>query len=152
MAGLVRSVQTPEFAGITFHEVRCRSGLNRVASAARVPFEWTINPYRGCSHGCVYCFARNTHTYLELDAGHDFDTQIVVKTNIAEVVRRELARPRWDHEHVAMGTNTDPYQRAEGRYRLMPGVIRALADSGTPFSILTKGTMLSRDLGLLAEA
>ena len=152
MAGLVRSVQTPEFAGITFHEVRCRSGLNRVASAARVPFGWTINPYRGCSHGCVYCFARNTHTYLELDAGHDFDTQIVVKINIAEVVRRELARPRWGHEHVAMGTNTDPYQRAEGRYRLMPGVISALADSGTPFSILTKGTMLSRDLGLLAEA
>ena len=152
MAGLVRSVQTPEFAGITFHEVRCRSGLNRVASAARVPFGWTINPYRGCSHGCVYCFARNTHTYLELDAGRDFDTQIVVKINIAEVVRRELARPRWGHEHVAMGTNTDPYQRAEGRYRLMPGVISALADSGTPFSILTKGTMLSRDLGLLGDA
>ena len=152
MAGLVRTVRTPEFAGVTFHEVRCRSGLNRVPSAARVPFGWTINPYRGCTHGCVYCFARNTHTYLDLDAGHDFDSQIVVKINIAEVVARELARPKWAHEHVAMGTNTDPYQRAEGRYRLMPGVISALADSGTPFSILTKGTMLSRDLGLLADA
>ena len=150
--GLVRTVRAPEFAGITFHEVRCRSALNRVPDASRVPFRWTINPYRGCTHGCVYCFARNTHTYLDLDAGRDFDTQIVVKINIAEVLRRELARPRWSREHVAMGTNTDPYQRAEGRYRLMPEVITALAQSGTPFSILTKGTLLSRDLPLLAEA
>jgi DNA repair photolyase len=152
MAGLVRTVQTPEFAGITFHEVRCRSALNHVPAPSRVPFEWTVNPYRGCSHGCVYCFARNTHTYLDLDAGRDFDTQIVVKTNIAEVLRRELARPSWTRDHVAMGTNTDPYQRAEGRYRLMPGVITALARSGTPFSLLTKGTLLSRDLPLLTEA
>jgi DNA repair photolyase len=152
MAGLVRSVQTPEFAGITFHEVRCRSALNRVPDASRVPFRWTINPYRGCSHGCVYCFARNTHTYLDLDAGADFDRQIVVKTNLAEVLQRELARPSWTHEHVAMGTNTDPYQRAEGRYRLMPKVITALAGSRTPFSILTKGTLLSRDLPLLGAA
>jgi DNA repair photolyase len=152
MAGLVRSVQTPEFAGITFHEVRCRSALNRVPDASRVPFRWTINPYRGCSHACVYCFARNTHTYLDLDAGADFDRQIVVKTNIADVLRRELARPGWTREHVAMGTNTDPYQRAEGRYRLMPPVIAALAGSRTPFSILTKGTLLSRDLPLLGAA
>ena len=150
--GLVRTVRTPEFAGITFHEVRCRSALNQVPEASRVPFRWTINPYRGCTHGCVYCFARNTHTYLDLDAGSDFDSQIVVKINIAEVLRRELARPRWTREHVAMGTNTDPYQRAEGRYRLMPEVITGLAQSGTPFSILTKGTLLSRDLPLLAEA
>jgi DNA repair photolyase len=150
--GLVRTVRTPEFAGVTFHEVRCRSALNRVPDASRVPFRWTINPYRGCTHGCVYCFARNTHTYLDLDAGSDFDSQIVVKINIAQVLRRELARPRWTREHVAMGTNTDPYQRAEGRYRLMPEVITALAQSGTPFSILTKGTLLSRDLPLLAEA
>src|ERR671917_1492640 len=152
MAGLVRSVQTPEFAGITFHEVRCRSALNRVPEASQVPFRWTINPYRGCSHGCVYCFARNTHTYLDLDAGADFDRQIVVKTNLPDVLRREVARRSWTHEHVAMGTNTDPYQRAEGRYRLMPGVIEALAGSGTPFSILTKGTLLRRDIPLLVEA
>ena len=152
MAGLVRSVQTPEFAGITFHEVRCRSALNHVPSASRVPFRWTVNPYRGCSHACVYCFARNTHTYLDLDPGADFDRQIVVKINLAEVLRRELARPRWTREHVAMGTNTDPYQRAEGRYRLMPPVIAALAGSRTPFSILTKGTLLSRDLPLLSDA
>jgi len=150
--GVVRTVRAPEFAGVTFHEVRCRSALNRVPDASRVPFRWTINPYRGCTHGCVYCFARNTHTYLDLDPGRDFDTQIVVKINIAEVLRRELARPRWSREHVAMGTNTDPYQRAEGRYRLMPEVIAALAQSGTPFSILTKGTLLSRDLPLLTEA
>ena len=150
--GLVRTVRTPEFADVTFHEVRCRSALNHVPDASRVPFRWTINPYRGCTHGCVYCFARNTHTYLDLDPGRDFDTQIVVKINIAAVLRRELARPRWSREHVAMGTNTDPYQRAEGRYRLMPEVIAALAQSGTPFSILTKGTLLSRDLPLLAEA
>jgi len=150
--GLVRSVHTPEFAGVTFHEVRCRSALNRVPGSSPVPFRWTINPYRGCTHGCVYCFARNTHTYLDLDAGRDFDSQIVVKTNVAEVLRRELASTRWTGEHVAMGTNTDPYQRAEGRYRLMPGIIEALAGSGTPFSILTKGTLLSRDLPLLTDA
>jgi DNA repair photolyase len=96
------------------------------------------------------CFARSTHEWLELDSGADFDQQIVVKTNIVEVLRRELARPSWKREHVALGTNTDPYQRAEGRYRLMPGVIDALARSGTPFSILTKGTLARRDLPLLA--
>jgi DNA repair photolyase len=150
--GLVRSVRTPEFAGITFHEVRCKSALNQVPARSPVPFRWTVNPYRGCSHGCVYCFARATHTYLDLDAGHDFDSQIVVKINIGQVLVRELARPSWSREPVAMGTNTDPYQRAEGRYGLMPGVITALVASGTPFSILTKGTMISRDLGLLAQA
>jgi DNA repair photolyase len=98
------------------------------------------------------CFARRTHEWLELDAGTDFDTQVVVKTNLVDVLRRELARPSWQHEHVALGTNTDPYQRAEGRYKLMPGVIRALAGSGTPFSILTKGTLLRRDMPLLVEA
>jgi DNA repair photolyase len=98
------------------------------------------------------CFARNTHTYLDLDAGADFDSQIVVKLNVARVLERELRSPRWAREPVAMGTNTDPYQRAEGRYRLMPGVIGALARSGTPFSVLTKGTVLTRDLPELAAA
>jgi DNA repair photolyase len=149
---LVRSVRTPEFAGITFHEVLAKSALNHVPKAAGLPFNWTVNPYRGCSHGCVYCFARNTHTYLDLDAGDDFDRQIVVKINIADVLARELRRPTWTHEPVALGTNTDPYQRAEGRYRLMPGIIAALAGSGTPFSILTKGTTARRDLPLLTVA
>ncbi|HEU4998066.1 MAG TPA: Rv2578c family radical SAM protein [Lapillicoccus sp.] len=150
--GFVRTVRTPEFAGITFHEVLAKSALNRIPAAAQLPFEWTVNPYRGCTHACVYCFARNTHTYLDLDAGRDFDTQIVVKTNVAEVLARELHRPSWDHAPVALGTNTDPYQRAEGRYRLMPGIIAALAGSGTPFSILTKGPTAKRDLPLLTAA
>ncbi len=309
--GLLRSVEVPEFPGLTFHEVRAKSALNRVPGESAMPFPWTINPYRGCSHACVYCmwsetpilmadgsqrriadlrvgdrivgtdcdgtyrryvetevlahwstvkqgyrvrledgteliasgdhrfltrrgwkhvtgapspessrphlttddellglgqalaghigslvgadvkgggdlaltaiedlrrtlpmydittgtgdfiangvvshncFARRTHEWLEMDAGRDFDTQVVVKTNLVDVLRRELARPSWTHEHVALGTNTDPYQRAEGRYTLMPGVIRALGDSGTPFSILTKGTLLRRDIPLLADA
>ncbi len=308
LSNLVRSVRTPEFAGITFHEVMAKSALNRVPSASDMPFGWTINPYRGCSHACVYCldpetpilmadgrqkplrqvevgdsiygtelrgeerryvittvhatwgtrkrghrvtladgtrliasgdhrfltdhgweyvtgaasgsggrphlatmsrlagvgllgspplegaavvssagldvvsvddlgaeldmidittgtgdfiaggvvshncFARRTHEYLDLDAGKDFDSEIVVKVNVAEVLRRELSRPGWGRHPVALGTNTDPYQRAEGRYRLMPGIVAALADSGTPFSVLTKGTLLRRDLPLLAEA
>ena len=150
--GLLRSVQVPEFPGLTFHEVRSRSALNRVPGESAMPFSWTINPYRGCSHSCVYCFARRTHEWLEFDSGRDFDSQIVVKTNLVDVLRKELARPSWKREHVALGTNTDPYQRAEGRYKLMPGVIRALADSGTPFSVLTKGTLLRRDIPLLVEA
>jgi DNA repair photolyase len=309
--GLLRSVEVPEFPGLTFHEVRAKSALNRVPGESAMPFPWTINPYRGCSHSCVYCvsgdtrvlmadgsqkqiadlavgdrivgterrgayrryvatdvlahwstvkpayrvtladgtaivasgdhrfltgrgwtcvngatsprhrrphlttedellgvgrsiasyvgsiagadvkggpdlavtsleelyvempmydittgtgdfiangvvshncFARRTHEWLELDSGKDFDTQVVVKTNLVDVLRRELARPSWAREHVALGTNTDPYQRAEGRYKLMPGVIGALADSGTPFSILTKGTLLRRDIPLLVEA
>ncbi|MET4581881.1 DNA repair photolyase [Conyzicola nivalis] len=153
LSNVVRSVQTPEFAGITFHEVLAKSALNHVPGASNaMPFAWTINPYRGCSHSCVYCFARNTHTYLELDAGKDFDNEIIVKINVAEVLAKEL-RSKGDRvPAVALGTNTDPYQRAEGRYRLMPGVIAALAHSGTPFSILTKGTLLRRDLPLLVEA
>lgn len=151
-AGLARSVQPPEFEGITFHEVLCTSALNKTPEASTLPFRFTVNTFRGCSHACRYCFARPTHEYLDLDPGHDFDTQLVVKTNVAAVLRRELSRKSWKRERVALGTNTDPYQRAEGRYRLMPGVIRALTESGTPFSILTKGTVLRRDLPLLALA
>ncbi|MEV4686925.1 Rv2578c family radical SAM protein [Microbacterium sp. LWH3-1.2] len=347
--GLVRSVTTPEFAGVTFHEVLCKSALNHVPSASAMPFDWTVNPYRGCSHACVYCvhpdtqvlmadgrskrigdvragdevigtqregasrryvratvsaqwgtrkrayrvtladgtelvasgdhrfltergwkyvqpapagspqrpflttnnrligfgtggviadttvtdayrqgylssvrllgglparrrffeltrpaitrrlnligdavksdaplrvvsiedlgetidmvdittstgdfiangvishncFARGTHEYLELDAGRDFDTQVVVKVNVADVLEKELRRGSWQNEPVMLGTNTDPYQRAEGRYKLMPGIVSALTESGTPFSILTKGTLMRRDLPLLKEA
>jgi DNA repair photolyase len=304
--GRVRSFDTPEFAGMRFHEVETKSALNRVRG---MPFSWSINPYRGCSHACSYClagetpilmadgrtkplakvqvgehvygterhgryrryvttpvrdhwqtekpayritledgtrliasgdhcfltergwkhvtgaqgggegcahltlddslmavgstapgpdmqgeacepgaalrvkevealgtrarmfdvttgtgdfiadgvvshncFARPTHSYLNLSPGEDFEKQVVVKTNVAEVLRRELARPSWHGEHVAMGTNTDPYQRCEGRYRLMPGILSALADYATPFSILTKGTLITRDLEALAAA
>ncbi len=308
--GLVRSVRTPEFAGVTFHEVRARRVLNEVPATSAMPFRWTVNPYRGCTHACRYClagdtlvlmgygrvkplgevrvgdqvygtelrngvrhfvrtevtahwqtvraafrielddgtvlvasgehrlltgtgwrcaagkgpdgeawpqlttgnsvigpgrrlgraaklagiampddarirvvsveplrvdlpmydittgsgdfiangvvshncFARGSHTWLELDSGHGFDSEIVVKVNAAEVLARELARRTWTHEHVALGTNTDPYQRAEGRYQLMPGLIDAFAGSRTPFSVLTKGTLLRRDLPALSRA
>lgn len=151
LRGLVRSVRSPDFSGVTFHEVRARSVLNKVPGASPMPFRWTVNPYRGCTHACKYCFARGSHTYLDFDAGNDFDSEVVVKVNAAEALAAQLRKPSWTREHVAMGTNTDPYQRAEGRYQLMPGIIRALAGSGTPFSILTKGTMLTRDLPLLTS-
>jgi DNA repair photolyase len=322
--GVRRTFDTPGFAGITFYEIRAKSIINKVPAQSRVPFQWTLNPYRGCTHACTYClagntpirmadgsvkplarlrigdeicgterrgrmrryatttvlahwktvkpafrvrladgtdivasgdhrfltdhgwkhvagaanglghwpylvegdrlmgmgagmgaagggaavkvvgraarvridgypvtthpglavvsvesldvdvtmfdittgtsdflaagvvshncFARNTHTYLDLDAGRDFDTQVVVKVNAPDLLRRELAAPRWAGGHIAMGTNVDCYQRAEGRYQLMPGIIRALRDFGNPFSILTKGTLILRDLPLLREA
>lgn len=306
-AGILRTVTTPEFAGMTFHEVLSKSALNKVPGASQMPFSWTINPYRGCSHACVYClspdtrilcadgrqrplrdleigdeiigtevqgayrryvrttitakwdsrkpayrvgladgtqlvasgdhrfltdrgwkhvtdaetgqrphltlnnrlmgfgigvdsisvertavktvadlrvveivplegehdlldittgtgdfiangvishncFARGTHEYLDLDGGADFDSQIVVKVNVAEILEKELRRGSWQHELVALGTNTDPYQRAEGRYKLMPSIIEALAASGTPMSILTKGTLIRRDIPQLVKA
>jgi len=149
---VVRHYDTPQFRGMTFYEVHARSILNKVPPASRMAFRWTINPYRGCSHACVYCFARKTHTYLDLDAGHDFDSRVVVKVNAADLLRRELARASWQGEHVAMGTNVDCYQRAEGRYQLMRGILAALRDAANPFSILTKGTLILRDLDLLQQA
>ncbi|NUV53468.1 radical SAM protein [Streptomyces coelicolor] len=147
-----RTFDTPEFRGITFHAIRARSIVNRVPGASRMPFEWTVNPYRGCSHACVYCFARKTHSYLDLDTGLGFDSQIVVKVNAPELLRHRLASRSWHGEHIAMGTNVDCYQRAEGRYRLMPGIIEALRDHANPFLILTKGTLILRDLPLLRQA
>jgi len=138
---------------MTFHEVLARSALNHVPLTSRMlPGAWTINPYRGCSHACLYCYARSTHRYLDLNTGEDFDRQIVVKVNVAEVLARELTTMKVLPEQVALGTNTDPYQRAEGRYRLMPEIIRALTDYRNPFSILTKGTLILRDLEPLVEA
>ena len=149
---VARTFDTPGFRGMTFFEVHAKSIINQVPPASRMAFRWTINPYRGCSHSCTYCFARSTHSYLDLDTGADFNSKIVVKVNAPELARKELAAPKWQGEHVAMGTNVDCYQRAEGRYRLMPGIIGALRDAGNPFSILTKGTLILRDLDLLAEA
>jgi DNA repair photolyase len=147
-----RTFDTPGFRGITFYEIQARSVINKVPASSRMSFKWTINPYRGCSHACTYCFARSTHAYLDLDAGLDFNSKIIVKVNAPERARKELAAPRWAGEHVAMGTNVDCYQRAEGRYRLMPGIIAALRDAANPFSILTKGTLILRDLDLLCAA
>src|ERR1700742_1514394 len=149
---VARTFDTPEFRGMTFYEVHAKSIVSEVPRSSRMMFRYTINPYRGCQHSCLYCFARNTHTYLDLDAGRDFDTKVVVKVNAPELVRAKLASPRWGGEHIAMGTNVDPYQRAEGRYQLMRGIITALRDAANPFSILTKGTLILRDLDLLQSA
>jgi len=148
---VVRRFDAPEALDVRFYEVRARSALNRVPAASQMPFRWTVNPYRGCTHACVYCFARPTHTYLDFDAGRDFEREIVVKVNVPEVLRAELRRPSWKHEHVALGTNTDPYQWVEGRYRLMPGIWEALRDSATPCSVLTKSPLLLRDLSLMQQ-
>jgi DNA repair photolyase len=142
---------TPHFRGIEFIEVEAKSIINHVPGNF-LPFEWTINPYRGCSHSCSYCFARVTHTYMDMNAGRDFETKIVVKVNASQLLKKELRARRWRGDHIAMGTATDPYQRAEGKYRLMPGIIEALTEVGNPFSILTKGTLILRDLELLTEA
>ncbi|WP_214410341.1 Rv2578c family radical SAM protein [Sphaerisporangium fuscum] len=149
---VARTFDTPEFRGMTFYEIHARSVINRVPAGSHVPFQWTINPYRGCSHSCTYCFARKTHEYLDLDSGHDFDSKVVVKVNAPELVRKELAAPRWGGHPIAMGTNVDCYQRAEGRYRLMRGILTALRDARNPFSILTKGSLILRDLDLLTQA
>jgi DNA repair photolyase len=146
-----RTFDTPEFRGITCIEMEAKSVINKVAGGA-MPFDFTINPYRGCTHACTYCFARPTHTFLDMNAGRDFETQIVVKVNAPDVLRRELAAKRWKGEHIAMGTGTDPYQRVEGRYQLMRGIIRALTEYRNPFSILTKATLITRDLDLLTAA
>jgi DNA repair photolyase len=146
-----RTFDTPHFRGIEFIEVESKSIINKVPGN-NLPFNWTINPYRGCSHACSYCFARSTHTYLDMNAGRDFESKILVKVNAPELLRKELRAKRWKGESIAMGTATDPYQRAEGKYRLMPRIIEALIDYRNPFSILTKGTLILRDLDLLVEA
>jgi DNA repair photolyase len=147
----VRHFDAPEAIDTRFYEVQSKSILNRVPEASQVPFRWTVNPYRGCSHACTFCFARPTHEYLGFNAGRDFEREIIVKVNAPERLRAELARPKWQHEHVALGTNTDPYQWVEGRYELMRGIWRALADARNPCSVLTKSPLLLRDLDLMGE-
>jgi DNA repair photolyase len=142
---IVRTFDAPEAMGINFHEVRARSALNHVPGG-RYGFSWTINPYRGCSHACCYCFARRTHKYLDLDPGRDFEREIVVKVNVPELLRAELARPSWNQELVALGTNTDPYQWVESRYRMMPEILAALEAARTPVSVLTKSPLAMRDV------
>ncbi|HWX74600.1 MAG TPA: radical SAM protein [Solirubrobacteraceae bacterium] len=148
---VVRRFDAPEALQTRFYEVRARSILNRVPDRSRMPFRWTINPYRGCAHACVFCFARPTHTYLGFNAGRDFEREIVVKVNAPELLRAELARRSWTGEHVALGTNTDPYQWVEGRYRLMEGIWEAMRDAANPCSVLTKSPLLLRDLELMRE-
>jgi len=110
-----------------------------------MPFAWTLNPYRGCTHGCHYCFARRYHAQFEMDAGDEFASVILVKQNIADVLARELDRPSWTRELVAFGTATDPYQPIEGHYKLSRAAIQALTLGRTPFGLITKGPMVVRD-------
>ena len=147
-----RHVGTGEYAGMEFFHVKARSVINRVPESSRVPFRYTVNPYRGCSHACTYCFARPTHRYLGLGTGEDFERRIVVKVNAVERVRAELRARSWAGDHVAMGTDTDPYQHAEGKYHLTRGIVQALGEARNPFSILTKSTLILRDLAHLVAA
>src|SRR5579863_7727197 len=147
-----RHVGRGEFRGMEFLHVNARTIINEVPAASRMPFRYTINAYRGCSHACTYCFARPTHEYLGLGIGEDFERRIVVKVNAVERARAEVCSPRWQGDLIAMGTNTDPYQHAEGKYHLTRGIIGVLSERGNPFSILTKSTLVLRDLALLAEA
>jgi DNA repair photolyase len=147
---VVRTFDAPEAMGINFHEVRAKSALNHVAGG-RYGFDWTINPYRGCTHACKFCFARKSHTYLGFDAGRDFEREIVVKVNAPELLRNELTRPSWKRELVALGTNTDPYQWVESRYRMMPELLTALEEADTPVSVLTKSPLVMRDVEIFAR-
>jgi DNA repair photolyase len=141
-----------ELPGVEYMAVSARRIINTLPPSSRMPFRHTINAYRGCRHACTYCFARPTHEYLGLNSGEDFERRIVVKVNAVERLRHELDDPRWCRESIAMGTNTDPYQPAEGRYRLTRGLIEVLADRRNPFSILTKSSMVVRDLDVLVAA
>src|ERR1700758_489826 len=147
-----RHVGIGEYRGLEFLHVNARRIINEVPASSRMPFRFTINAYRGCSHACQYCFARPTHEYLGLGIGEDFERKLVVKVNAVERARAELRAPTWAGDPIAMGTNTDPYQHAEGKYHLTRGIVGVLTEFGNPFSILTKSTLVLRDLDLLVSA
>jgi DNA repair photolyase len=131
-----------------YQEVHVRAAL---AKAVGMPFTWTLNPYRGCTHACEYCYARKYQRHLELGAGDQFSSVILVKTNLVDALARELKRPGWTRETVAVGTATDPYQPIEGHYQLTRRALVALADAKTPASIVTKGPMVVRDIDVLKQ-
>lgn len=133
---------------VEYREIECKSALNRVRG---MPFGWSLNPYRGCAHGCHYCFARPTHRFFELGVGDDFTGIIYVKRNLAPVLAGELSRPGWRRDPVAVGTATDPYQPAEGRYRLTRAALEQFARFRNPVSLLTKNPLIVRDLDVLQE-
>jgi DNA repair photolyase len=129
--------------------VEARSILNRVKEM--MPMSWTINPYRGCRHACVYCYARPTHTYYGLNAGADFHTRLFVKINAPQLLRKELARPSWKGESICLGSATDPYQPAERRFRLSHQILEVLYEAANPLDIITKSPLVVDDLDLLLE-
>ena len=134
---------------VEYREEPCRSALNRVGN---MPFKWSLNPYMGCAHRCTFCYVRAFEARADRPSDDRYGSSIRVKTNVAEVLRRELARPSWEPEAVAVGAATDPYQPAEGRYRLTRGCIEAFAEAANPFSIITRGPLIVRDVDVLAEA
>lgn len=134
-------------AGTTYRDIKCKSALNRVTG---MPFKWSLNPYRGCVHACHYCYARETHTFLGLNADRDFEQQVFAKSNIAEVLDRELSKPGWAGEPIAIGTATDAYQPVEKRFRLTRACIEVLLKHRNPFSVVTKSSLIERDLELLS--
>ena len=136
---------------VTFEEIECKSALNRVRVPAMPSMRWSLNPYRGCQHACVYCFARGNHEYLGYNTGRDFDQRIVVKVNLVGVLRRELRRRGWRREHVTIGTACDPYQQAELKYGLTRGALQAFRDHASPCSLITKSPNIVRDLPVLQE-
>ena len=133
---------------VTYEEIECKTALNRVQGMS---FKWSLNPYRGCVHGCHYCFARRFHTYFDLNAGRDFTKIILVKTNVADVLRRELSGRSWKRETVSVGTATDPYQPIEGKYRITRSCLEAFADWRSPVGLITKGTMVVRDADVMSD-
>ena len=134
---------------VEYREQPCRGALNRVKG---MMFKWSLNPYMGCAHRCTFCYVRAFELRADRPADDRYGRSIRVKTNVAEVLRRELARPSWSGEHVAVGAATDPYQPCEGRYRLTRACLEAFAEASNPFSIITRGPMIVRDLDVLAEA
>jgi DNA repair photolyase len=134
---------------VEYREDPCKSALNPVKGMG---FKWSLNPYMGCVHRCTFCYVRHFERRSDRPSDDRYGTSIRVKTNVAEVLRRELARATWEHEHVAIGAATDPYQPAEGRYKLTRACLEALRDAANPFSIITRGPMIVRDLDVLVEA
>jgi DNA repair photolyase len=135
--------------GVEYREEPCRSALNRVKGMG---FSWSLNPYMGCVHRCTFCYVRAFERRADRPSDDRYGTSIRVKTNIAEVLRKELARPSWQGESVAIGAATDPYQPAEGRYQLTRGCLQALAEFSNPFQLITRGPMIVRDADVLADA
>jgi DNA repair photolyase len=134
---------------VEYREEPCKSALNAVKGMG---FKWSLNPYMGCVHRCTFCYVRHFEHRSDRPSDDRYGTSIRVKTNVADVLRRELARASWEHELVAIGAATDPYQPAEGRYKLTRACLETLRDAANPFTIITRGPMIVRDLGILVEA
>ncbi len=134
---------------VEYREEPCRSALNRVRG---MPFEWSLNPYMGCAHQCTFCYVRAFEKRADRPSDDRYGRSIRVKVNVADVLRKELGRPSWQGEGVAIGAATDPYQPVEGRYRLTRSCLEVLAAAGNPFSLITRGPMIVRDVDVLVEA